>query len=172
MFEVTYGDSSTNQPISGWLQIFLCLLRGRGMGGSPWISPLICPNGFPSLDTKRSHPKLRFRRGIYVYIPCFSHHLHWMYRYRLFIKMTCDKSQAAGGFLRAFLLGHSVPRMFSMHKHEWTFHPHWWRALRQFSQPIQFNIESRSNARKIEPEKAWKKALSEPLTLDLKIWSP
>jgi hypothetical protein len=65
-----------------------------------------------------------------------------------------------------------VPRMFSMHKHEWTFHPHWWRALRQFSQPIQFNIESRSNARKIEPEKAWKKALSEPLTLDLKIWSP
>ena len=43
----------------------LCLLRGRGMGGRPWISPLICPNGFPSLDTKHSHPKLRFRRGIY-----------------------------------------------------------------------------------------------------------
>lgn len=131
---------------------------GSGDGWPPWISPLICPNGFPSLDTKHSHPKLRFRRGIYVYIPCFSHHLHWMYRYRLFIKMTCDKSafkQLEVSFVHFFLVTacHECFQCTSMngrfiHIDDAHFD----------NFPSQFNIVSRSNARKIEPEKAWKKS--------------
>ena len=81
-----------------------------------------------------------------------------MYRYRLFIKMTCDKSafkQLEVSFVHFFLVTacHECFQCTSMngrfiHIDDAHFD----------NFPRQFNIESRSNARKIEPEKAWKKS--------------